>query len=217
MMPALGSFRYDLEQNLLDDKFQYVQMGIPANIHRRIPFIYTLPKTDASLSQGFVSAAQSVINNPMKPALAPLDRDQEIFAWYGQYVDFHPRLGRFCSLDLASAWDNQTRQLIGRIKGRQHPRVRGLPERMATFWINMYQAQINDGQTGLQPLVDVLQAFRAQVQSLPDTPDDPLPPLTAIGPDAGNLAAIPAWLFDLMSATDTSCCGQSHPIEELLP
>src|SRR5688572_4120119 len=29
MMPSLGAFRYDLAHNLIDDKFQYLQMDIP--------------------------------------------------------------------------------------------------------------------------------------------------------------------------------------------
>jgi hypothetical protein len=174
MMPKLKHFEYTLEQSLLDGKFQYPQMGIPANVFRRIPFIYELPKVDMGISQAWVSATLAVMNAPFKPQLQPLDHDEEAFSHYGYYPDFHPRLRRFCHLDLRSAWENQTRQLIGQIKGRQQPRIRGVPETMTRFWIRMYQSQVNGWQAQinelqnrinmLDPIADAAEIARLQAQ-----------------------------------------------------
>lgn len=225
-VPGFQHFKFNLNQELLDDKFQYPQMGIPANVHRRIPFIYELPKADSSVSQAWVSAALAVINAPFREDLAPLDRDEEIFSYYGHHVDFHPTAARFCSLDLRSAWDNQARRLIDRIKGNRQSRVSSLPERMTNFWISMYRSQLAAAQNGMNPdpveaeaiqqKLKTLLDFRQRLRNTPTPPDGPAPRLASSAGEQEPLQPIPAALLRLMSSAETSCCGAESAVESLL-
>ncbi len=156
---------------MLDEKFQYPQMDIPANVFRRIPFIYELPKADAAVSQAWVSATLAVIDAPFKPDLQPLDHDEEVFAYYGYYPDFHPRLSRFCHLDRAAAQE-QTQSLMRRI--------RRLPATMTDFWMRMYQSQISGRQSPIDGLMAQLHGRAAgdtpccgAVLSLPEILHEP--------------------------------------------
>ncbi|HEX5103505.1 MAG TPA: hypothetical protein VFV87_06820, partial [Pirellulaceae bacterium] len=102
MLGTLGDYRLDLEHQLFDGKWQFRQMGVGSNTNRRIPVIYPnlldLPQTGGLKAQ-YQQAIQAIVSSPLKPDLAVLDRDAEIYAWYGYYPDFHPRFQRFCSLD----------------------------------------------------------------------------------------------------------------------
>jgi hypothetical protein len=194
MLAVLGDFQYDLSHPLLDDKFQYLQMEIPANRHRRIPTIYELPKADAALSQAFVESIRGLLGASFRRDLRPLDDDDEIYALLGYRPDFHPRIG-FCSVEYDEVWQNDVQDLIGRIKGRRRPdlNVPGVPERMTSFHLGMYRRVLREIQQGerqpppstteLQQKIDVLQRFRAQLRNRPDTNDGPRP--SPLGPPAG--------------------------------
>lgn len=131
MLARMGEYRFDVEHPMLFDQFRYMEMGIPRNSHRRIPYIYELPKAPAQLSQAFGESVRDLINAPFRDSLDPLDRDEEIFAFYGHYVDFHPTLPQFSSLDQQEVYEDYVEPLIDRIEG--------LPDRMTRFFMNMYQ------------------------------------------------------------------------------
>jgi hypothetical protein len=187
MLSVMGDLHYDLDHPLLDDRFQYPQMNLPANRHRRIPILYELPKADASLSQAFVQAIQELLRAPYRNDLRPLDRDDEIRALLGFAPDFHPQAGSFCSLEYEEIWQNEVRQLIGRIKGRRPPgrNVPGVPERMTDFHLSMYRRVLSELQNGqrkpppseaeLQAKIDTLTKFRGQLRSRPNSSDGPMP------------------------------------------
>ncbi len=143
MLARMGEYRFDVEHPMLVDQFRYWEMSIPRNHYRRIPFIYELPKAPAGLSQAYADAMRRVITAPFRSDLDPLDRDSEIFQFYGYYVDFHPRIEPFSSID--EEWVNNERvePLIDRIQGRPatptQPGVPSVAERMTEFFINMYQ------------------------------------------------------------------------------
>lgn len=180
MLPKLGDIKYDLRHPLLDDKFQYTQMGIPANTFRRIPFLYELPKADASLSGAFGDAVLAVMRAEFKGDLDPLDSDDEHYSWYGGSPNFYPRLGSFCSLDAKAVGNNQGSRLVDRVQGRGgRPRVTGVPDAMTASFLRMYrsmkrnlesqittlQGQIADG-TATAGAADELAALQAQVGGL---------------------------------------------------
>jgi hypothetical protein len=187
MLARMGDLHYDLDHPLLDDKFQYPQMGVPGNRYRRIPFLYELPKADASLSQAFVQTIRELLRAAYRNDLRALDRDDEILALVGYQPDFHPRVQSFCSLDYEDVWENEVRDLIGRIKGRRPTgqNVPGVPERMTNFHLSMYRRVLREIQQGyrqpppseaeLQSKIDTLQPFRAQLQSRPNSGDGPMP------------------------------------------
>jgi len=131
MLARMGEYRFDVEHPMLFDQFRYMEMNIPRNRHRRIPYIYQLPKAPAQLSQAYGDSVRNLINASFRRGLDPLDRDAEIFAFYGDYVDFHPRLQQFSSLDQQEVYEDYVEPLIDRIEG--------LPERMTRFFMNMYQ------------------------------------------------------------------------------
>ncbi len=147
MLGKMGDYNFDVEHSLLVDQFRYWEMGMGSNSFRRTQVLYELPKAPAGLSQAFANAVRAVANAPFKSDLDPLDRDPEIFAFYGNYVDFHPPLQPFASLDEQMVYDTRVKPLIDRIQGRPpSPTQSGVPsvaERMIQFFINMYQQMLN--------------------------------------------------------------------------
>ncbi len=146
MLGKMGEYNFDVEHPLLVDQFRYWEMGMGSNRFRRIKVIYELPKAPAGLSQAFANAVQQVVNAFFRRDLDPLDRDPEIFAFYGNYVDFHPPLQSFSSLDEQEVYEQRVKPLIDRIQGRPpSPTQSGVPsvaENMTQFFINMYQQQL---------------------------------------------------------------------------
>jgi hypothetical protein len=141
LLPKLGAAPMNQQHPLIDGKWQYSQMGIPSTIWRRIPFIYTLPQADPNLKASFLAAVQAAQSEPLHTMLAPLDRDEEIRAWYGNYHDFHPRVG-FCDFDRLRVANKQLVSLVRRIQGGIPPSpASGIPGQMVRFWISMYSQQ----------------------------------------------------------------------------
>jgi hypothetical protein len=142
LLPKLGSQPMSQQHPLIDDKWQYTQMGIPATNWRRIPYLYTLPQTDPELKAAFLNAVAAI--QPLRPALDVLDRDEEVRAWLGYYYNFHPRVS-FCDLDRARVATNQLAMVVRRVQGGLttiRPR-NGIPGTLTRFWINMYTQQRN--------------------------------------------------------------------------
>jgi len=162
----LGNFTFRLRHPLLDDGWQYPRMGMRSNWQRREPVIYNLAKADPALVQRFVGAVVAIYFAPFRPQLDVLDRDQEIFAWYGSYHDFHPRLSGFCSLDKKMVHDSLVLPLVDRIQSRRDPRVPGVPENLARFFIGMYQSQINSLQARQDALSSPNPGITAQIGAL---------------------------------------------------
>lgn len=150
MLARMGEYRFDVEHPMLTDQFRYWEMSIPRNRYRRIPFIYELPKAPAGLSQAFSNAVRAVTTAPFRNDLDPLDRDQEIFNFYGYYVDFHPQIQPFSSIDEEEVYRERVEPLIDRIQGRPstptEPGVPSVAEQMTQFFINMYQQIMNQMQ-----------------------------------------------------------------------
>lgn len=167
LLPKLGTSVLNQQHPLVDGKWQYTQMGIPGNVYRRIGYIYVLPQTDPSLKAAYSMAVAALAQSPIRPALAVLDRDEEIRAFYGQYHDFHPRIA-FCDYRPSNVYNSYVLPLIRRIQGGIPPSARnGLPGQMARFWLNMYRQRQNQlrqqGQAAaaaaLQPLIDSLSNY----------------------------------------------------------
>ena len=142
LMPRLGDFDSgDIETPLLDLKWQSALMGIP-NEYRRVKILYELPKTSPALPRAFASAVRRSSSIPHYSALRVLDRDEDVLRYTGRYVDFHPRAGRSCELDLETVYANHVQRLIDtRGAGRrvQFGQISRLPRRMTSFFLSMYQ------------------------------------------------------------------------------
>ncbi len=177
MLASLGSFHLRGESCLLDDKWQYAEMGLSSNGRRRSPLIYALPKISG---EAYITTALGLYftfyhDSPWKEYLAPLDRDGEflyfaqLFGWAGGAPDFQPRLGRFCSLDRSLA-DDCVSRLIDRIQGQTNPRLSDVAERMARAFIGLYERAIQGYQKLLSgnpsPLPDQTADLQAQIHQL---------------------------------------------------
>lgn len=190
LLRRLGRYQLRTATEMLDRKWQFWQMhwtdaagnrqhGIPANLWRRIPVIYALPKAPASLQAAYVQAVLAILRAPFRRDLFPLDRDEEWLAYHRRFPpapdrpadlaigpppDFHPRLRRFCDLDHAVA-QKQVDNLIDRIRGRPgDPPVHSLAWRMARAFIDLYQRVIRQSQdpaeiAQLQSYVAILSQF----------------------------------------------------------
>lgn len=142
LLPKLGASSVNQRHPLVDGKWQHPQMRIPSTYSRRIPYIYTLPKTNASLKIAYLNAVNSIRFASFRPAFNVLDRDEEIRAWYGSYHNFYPQVA-FCDADLERVANRQMLAVIRYIQGDSSPKPRnGMPGRLARFWINMYRSQL---------------------------------------------------------------------------
>lgn len=174
LLSKLGSNALNQRHPLVDNKWQHPQMGLPRTVWRRIPTIYTLPQTDASLSAAYLAAVQAVRFAPGRPALIVLDKDEEIRAWYGDYHNFYPQVN-FCDANFDRVANNQLLGVIRYIQGDLSPKPRnGIPGRLASFWIGMYRSQLaklqasgaNPGQQAyLQGQIALLQGYLNQLPS----------------------------------------------------
>jgi hypothetical protein len=169
LMQSLGNISYNLQDQLLDDGWQYQRMGMASNTQRREPIIYNLAQADPSLVQQYIQAVSAIYYAPFKPQLNPLDQDAEIYSVYGSYRDFHPRLGGFCSLNTQLVQQQYVQPLIDRIQGKKNPKVQGVPETMTRFFIGMYkyekQLLQSQGNPALQSQIAQLDTYIGQLNA----------------------------------------------------
>lgn len=184
-LAALGTYTLDVEQPILDGKWQHGQMGL-SNTSRRIPVIYPNllnPSQTAGLRAQYQQAIQAVVGNPGRPDLEVLDRDAEIYAWYHFYHDFHPHFPRFCSLDAEEVALNDLPRHIERIDGTPPPGRRprrpfGVPTDLTRFFLSMYRQQLfvlqNSDPPGdpgeiavLMQKIEILEDFLEYLTNLP--------------------------------------------------
>lgn len=168
MLPRLGDYQSGKIANpLLDLKWQSAWMGIP-NRFRRIKILYELPRTSAALPRAFTSAVQATISIPHYSGLRVLDRDQDILRYTGSYVDFHPRVGRGCELELESVHANHVQALLDSrgARGRiQLGQISQLPRRMTRFFLGMYQRRWDHLEAELDGMPPPSPARRAEIQA----------------------------------------------------
>jgi hypothetical protein len=113
---------------------------------------------------------QMIQQNPGIPALLVLDRDPELYAWYGNYRDVYPSAGG-CDMIPANVQMNTLPGLINQVQGRLGGGKGGVPNTLASAFLTMYQTQLQNAQqqqppnqqliSQLQPLVDQLTQFIA--------------------------------------------------------
>jgi hypothetical protein len=176
-LAALGDYHLDVEHYLFDGKWQFGQVGLGSNDSRRAPVLYPnlfdLPQTRPLKSQ-YQAAIAAVAGSPLKPDLAVLDRDAEIFAWYHFYRDFHPRFPQFCSLDTEQVRLNELPRQIERIDGTPPPGRRprrpiGVPADLTRFFLSMYRQQLQVLQNSVPPGSPAeIAALEARIEILED-------------------------------------------------
>jgi hypothetical protein len=156
MLPRLGPYQFSLVHPLLDGKWQFRQMRLAHNDSRRLPVLYQFPDGDSSERAAFQQAYQNILSAPFRPDLDVLDRDEELRAWFGSYIDFHPRLRQFCSLDSSVVHEQNVRPLLARIEQ--------VPRRLTQTFLRMYRQQLAILQNMPPPLTAAQQAQIADLQ-----------------------------------------------------
>jgi len=120
---STGRFRFDLNQDLFDNRWQFFTMVLSSNESIRAFNWYDiehdeLALLDADIAQNWQRVqelSQQMQENPRKCLLYPLDRDTEWRQYYGTWRDFYPR-ARGCSLDADHVGRNIVAPLIQRIQ-----------------------------------------------------------------------------------------------------
>lgn len=175
LLSSLTTYEYDVRNAHLERTWQYRYMGMSSSVARRIPVIYDLP--DGSGEAAYNRAVNDMLSSPQRGAWAVLDRDDELAAWYGRYINLYPYLSGFCSLDVDAVRRDQVQPLIYRIQGKHPPRrVTGTPQRIAQTFLARFQAELNAMQ---QPDAipnpareSQLEAWIAELEAFLPTADD---------------------------------------------
>jgi len=164
LLRSMGRYRLHSHTEALDDRWQFEGFGLPGTRDRRIPVLYTLPPTPATmgLANRYIQAAAAIFYFPLQRYLYPLDNDQEHIFW-GRWFsaqgvpnwsdsppDFYRAfawLPQFCHLDEQEV-QRLVDDLIDRIQGRGSPSqpgyVAGIAQRMTDAFISFYQRVIRE-------------------------------------------------------------------------
>ncbi len=116
--------------------WEYGSMGLGSNRSRRIEatYDYELDRYDPEAAGRTYAARGKLLANPYRPQLAVLDRDDELRAWYGNYIDFHPHPPNLCTNDPEVLREEVLPPLLDRIAE--------VPRSMASTFLNMYRGQL---------------------------------------------------------------------------
>ena len=147
LFQSLGRISFDVRHPLVESHWRFPEMGYGGNQSRRIERLYRFQPSGNVLNQGerFRQAALAILGSPARPALAVLDRDDELRNWFGSSSDFHPTLPRTvaCDLDVTRVLQGDVAPLISRIRGPNGGGRGGVPEAIAGRFRQMYQEQLD--------------------------------------------------------------------------
>ncbi len=147
MLGKMPAYTIDAQTCLIDDKWQYQQMGLGDNWERRIPVLYGLAKAPPSLVSAYVQSVMAITQAGFQSQLAPLDHDPD-FIYYGALFgqggapDFQPRFRPMCTTD-RKLTDGAVQRLIDHIQGNRAKRRRdpSVAETMARAFLGLYQGR----------------------------------------------------------------------------
>jgi hypothetical protein len=200
LIRKMGDFHLESRVTMLDDHWQYSRMGIPSTVHRRLPFIYTMPfEYDAGAdsyglwkliaSHGGYAAARGQFSG--YDGCQTIEKDQD-FIQFGPLVgrnpqDFHPRLQRFCSLEQQTA-DDRVQNLVDRIRGRKQRTASGIvivvdsvALRMTKSFLSLYRSLVNEfsqeryRNDPMRNYLPVWQAYIAQLEAFRPIAEQEIP------------------------------------------
>ncbi len=165
-----GQIHLKREHPILDNRWQFREMGLSSNRQRRITFMYPADNERAlsQLVQRYHDAALDIVYNSDNPALDTLDNDVELKAHQpgglpydspygiGRAPDYHIPLGRpragllnpdsVCADDPQRLSDDVMQPMVGEIQGR--PNLPGLanagvPGRLTRDFLRMYNRHLD--------------------------------------------------------------------------
>lgn len=151
---GLGRFSYNLSHPLVDNRWQFSNMGYGSNWARRLNGWYEVRNDGAWASEQdeFRAAEQTLTSYPARELLAVLDRDEELTQFFGGRPD-----QCFRGIASCTAYTRQEYAMIelpGIIAGIQGPRgggQGGFPSCLAGRFLQMYQQQLRIAQAQMPP------------------------------------------------------------------
>ena len=161
-----GEFHFRRANPIFDGtRWQFFSMGIASNITRRILFLYPMD-LEARIGQAvqdYGNAALAIYEDPDDELLPLFGADPEVRELVGERSpDFRPNVGlgsqrartsplrgrrlrpSVCENDPAEVRREQVEQLLQRIGGSRQRRRQSLPERVANYYIGVYQARLSE-------------------------------------------------------------------------
>jgi hypothetical protein len=161
----LGQFVYSLRHVLLENRWQFFNMGYGWNHDRRLKGWYNF-ETNGAWSQQqarFQQADASLVGYGAREQLVVLDRDPELmnFRQTQNYGCFPGAQGQ-CSLDAVTFRQLNLPQTVDRIQGPRGRGQEGVPECLANQFLDMYRQQLRD----LMALQNPPQSEIARLQQL---------------------------------------------------
>lgn len=107
-LPATGGrFRFNVNQDLFDNHWQYNTLGIPHNDYPRSRVWWDIEHADLAALDPAIDTHKQLLDqnlqrlqaNPNQADLYPLDNDDEFLRYTGNAPEFYPRLARLCIAD----------------------------------------------------------------------------------------------------------------------
>lgn len=161
----LGQFVYSLRHALLENRWQFFNMGYGWNHDRRLRGWYNF-ETNGAWSQQqarFQQADAALVGYGAREQLAVLDRDPELMNYLRtQNYGCFPGAGQDCTVDAVTFRQVNLPRLVDRIQGPRGRGQGGVPECLANRFLSMYQQQLRD----LMALQNPPQSEIARLQQL---------------------------------------------------
>lgn len=153
-LPATGGkFRFDINQDLFDNPWQYNTLGIPHNDFPRSRIWWDIEHADQAALDPAIDTNKQLLDqnlrllqtNPNRADLYPLDIDEEYLRYSGSAPPFYPRLGRLCMSDSSALYISAISRLDE--GGTPNPRsllsrIDRLPCTMSGSFTGMYRSWI---------------------------------------------------------------------------
>ncbi|HAA48268.1 MAG TPA: hypothetical protein DCE43_01005 [Planctomycetaceae bacterium] len=176
-LPPHG-YQYNTEFSILDNRWQFWQMGLASNRSRRTLGLYpdflglwTRITAEPRARFNRLAAQLEVVN---RRQMDLFDRDRELGAYHRRYIDYYPnppRGSRTCAPGELDAIADQLIRRIGIPRPRTNLQQAGIPGRLSQDFLDMYralrdQARLqNDAQSAAAytTLIQQLEAFQASL------------------------------------------------------
>lgn len=174
-MPSMGNLSMQADHSLLDSVWQYHTMGYGWNEARRANGWWQLEDSPdwAGLKQVFLAADARMRQNPQRNLMTPLDRDEDLMRMFGPRSsgsDFYSKQ-EFYSNDPRQVHDQQIVPpggFLDNIKGNKPFGQRGVCERMASSYLQMYQIELALLQASPNPPAGRIGQLQQWIQELTD-------------------------------------------------
>ena len=174
-IPAMGVMGMRAQHTVLDSVWQFHTMGYGWNGARRAKGWWQVEDSAdwSSEKRDFLDADSRMVNNPQRDLMTPLDRDVDLMAFFGADTprsDFYTVAPRYCIDD-----PMQVRRMISepgafldRIRGVKARGARGVNERMARSYREMYEAELATLEAQADPPAGRIGQLKAWIKELTD-------------------------------------------------